>query len=99
MIFLTLYTTKAAKYYLKNINKLSRQDYTIITYEDLCKNPHKNIDTIMKFFNLKPKQTIDFRSYIKPRKKNLDIGVIHLHRFIYKCMKKYFISFEYKPDL
>jgi len=97
MIYLTLFSSKHLKYYMKNIQKLSKKDYISISYEELCKNPQETMGKIMGFLKIKTKK-IDFTSFINPRKTNLDLSVIKLQKFIYKNMKDYFNSFEYGSD-
>jgi len=98
IIFLSLNTSNATKYYMKNIEKLPKQDYFSITYEDLCKNPQETMEDIMQSLNIKTSKKIDFTSYVKPRKTHLDPSVIQLRNFIFKCMKKYFERFGYKLE-
>jgi len=95
VMLLTLYSSRVVKYYLKNIKHLSNQDYVSITYEDLCINPQKNIETIMKDLDIAIPKKIDFSSFIKPRKTDLDPSVKQLRFFIYKCMEDYFEEFGY----
>jgi len=95
VIFLTIYSSKTTKYYLKNIKQLPKQDYISITYEDLCENPQENIEKIMKSLDIKISNKMDFTSFIKPRKIDLDPGVVKLRRFIFKCMRKYIKCFGY----
>lgn len=95
MVLLTRYSSKSIKYYLKNIEHLPEQDYVTITYEDLCINPKKNIETIMKCLNIAIPKKIDFSSFIKPRKIDLDQSVKQLRFFIFRCMEDYFEKFSY----
>jgi len=95
VIFLTIYSSKTTKYYLKNIKQLPKQDYISITYEDLCENPQENIEKIMKSLDIKISNKMDFTSFIKPRKIDLDHSVVKLRRFIFKCMRKYIKCFGY----
>lgn len=98
IVFLTMNSSKAAKYYLKNIKKLPKHDYVSITYEELCKNPQKNMEKIIRSLDIKPKNKIDFASFIKPRKLELDPNVVKWRKFIFKCMRKYFKCFGYTPE-
>ena len=97
-ILLTLNSSKATKYYMKNIKHLPKEDYVSITYEDLCNNPQKNIYKVMKALDIKAESKVDFASFIKPRKTHLDSSVVILRRFIFRCMKKYFAFFGYKLE-
>lgn len=98
IILLTNNSSAATNYYLKNIKHLSKQDYVFITYEDLCKNPQKNIKRIMEFLDIVTYNKIDFASFIKPRKTQLDPSVRQLRKFIYKRMDEYFKFFGYKLE-
>ena len=98
IILLTNDSSAATKYYLKNIKHLPKQDYVFITYEDLCKNPQKNIEKIMESLDIVTYNKIDFASFIKPRKTQLDPGVRLLRKFIFKCMEEYFKFFGYKLE-
>jgi len=98
VMFLTMNSSKATKYYLKNIKQLPKQDYISITYEYLCENPQKNIEKIMKSLNIKIDKKIDFTSFIKPRKIDLDPSVLKLRKFIFKLMRKYVKCFGYAPE-
>jgi len=98
MILLTLHSSKAVKYYIKNIQNLSKKDYVSITYENLCENPQNTMEDIIEFLNIKHKK-MDFTSFIKPRKTNLDPSVIKLNRFISKTMRHYFTCFGYNTEI
>ncbi|MCX6667604.1 MAG: sulfotransferase [Euryarchaeota archaeon] len=98
VMFLTMNSSKATKYYLKNIKQLSKQDYISITYEELCENPQNNIEKIMKSLNIKIDKKIDFTSFIRPRKIDLDPSVLKLRKFIFKFMRKYAKCFGYAPE-
>lgn len=98
MILLTISSSNSTKYYLKNIQKLPKDDYLSITYEDLCRNPQKNMEAILNVLNIKTSSRIDFKIFIKPRKTQLDPSVKQLERFIFKCMKNYFTEFNYKIE-
>lgn len=97
-IYLTLFCSKALKYYMKNIQKLSKNDFINLSYEMLCKNPSDTMEEIIKFLNIKTKK-MDFNSFIKSRKTNLDPSVIKLQNFIYKNMKEYFDKCGYERDI
>jgi len=94
---LSLRMSKEVRYYLKNIEKLSKKDYQEITYEHLCDKPQETIETILTSFNLKAQEKIDYNSYIKPRKTTLDLSVKQLQKFSYAVMKKYYHNFNYQP--
>lgn len=97
-MYLTKIDSKSSKYYINNIDKLPKKDYIELTYEDLCKNPNKNISKILGFLDLESKNT-DFSSFIKKRKTNLDPIIRFLKKYIYKSMKKYFEKFGYDKNL
>jgi len=99
LMLLCIYSSKATKYYIKNIKSFSKEDFISITYEELCKDPQKNIENIMKSLNIKPRKKIDFTSFIKPRKTNLDPSVVELNRFISKTMRHYFVCFGYDAEM
>lgn len=98
LFVITLYASRFIKYFMKNINLLSKSDYICLTYEDLCKEPQKNIENIMKFLNIEMKTKIDFKSFIRPRKKPLDESVSRLQMFIFKKMKNYFQYFRFELE-
>ena len=98
IVLLTNNSSKATKYYLKNIKHLSKQDYIFLTYEDLCKNPQENIEKIMESLDIETYNKIDFTSFIKPRKTQLDPSVRQLRKSIYKSMKEYFKFFGYQLE-
>lgn len=88
-IFNVIYSSfKETKYFLKNINRLSENDYISIKYEDLCREPNKTISNIMDFLNLKYNK--DFSTYIKQRNLDLIPEVKLLKKVIFKKMKPYF---------
>jgi hypothetical protein len=95
VILLSLNARKATNYYLKNINHLKKEDYICVTYEELCQKPQENMQRILRFLNIGAQRTIDFASFIKPRKTQLDPAVNALQQFIFKTMKSYFTCFEY----
>jgi len=89
-------STMATKYFLKNINLLSKEDYINIKYEELCKEPKVNISKIMNFLHLNKKFNIDYDELIKPRKLKLETEVERMKEYIYKKMKPYFSYFGYE---
>jgi len=91
-------SSKSTKYYLNNIRKLSDDCYISITYEELCNNPPQTMKHIFSKLNIKPKKKIDYNSFIKPRKTNLDPSVMFLKNFIYSSMKTYCKKFHYTLD-
>ena len=89
-IGITRVVTSAAKrsmHYLKNIDSLSKEDYVIITYENLCKNPNKVIGEVLDFLNVK--SNIDFSKFVKPRNLKLIPKVEFWKNLIKKKMKDY----------
>jgi hypothetical protein len=97
-LILIKYISLSVKKYLKNISKLSQNDFVEITYETLCKRPNETINEILNFLKI-GKKNIDFSNYIKPRETNLDPNVIKFQRYIYKSMKKYFERFNYSSSI
>jgi len=98
LIHFTLLSSSSIKYYMKNIDKLSKEDYVSIKYEQLCNSPNETMGEIMRFLNIKDTK-LDFKGFIKPRKRNLDKNVIKLQNFIYYNMRKYFDCFGYEPNI
>ncbi len=95
VVVLTRITKKSADYYLKNIEKLSKNDYISITYEEFCLSPKEILQNIMEKLTLTMIQKIDAASLMKPRKVEVDISVQKLRSYIYKSMKAYFDLFHY----
>ena len=98
LMLLCINSSKSTKYYLKNIRKLPDDCYISITYEELCNNPQQTMEHIFLKLNIKPKKTIDYNSFIKPRKTTLDPSVMFLKKFIYSSMKTYCKKFGYNLD-
>ncbi len=95
VVILTRITKKAAEYYLKNIEKLAKDDYISITYEEFCSHPQETLDVIMETLSLTMTQKIDAASLMSPRKVDVDSSVQKLRIYIYKSMKAYFDLFHY----
>ncbi len=93
-LFLTKKASKAVNIYLKDAEKLSKDDFISIKYEDLCKETNKTIEKILSFLDLKSKD-IDFSRYIKTRETKHDTYVLFLQGYIYRKMKNYFKEFSY----
>lgn len=87
------YSARTTKYFLKNINQLSKEDYISIRYEDLCREPNRAIAGIMDFLHLE--SNIDHSNYIKPRNLKVIPEVKTMKKYILKKMKPYFEYFEY----
>ncbi|MFO7677482.1 MAG: sulfotransferase [Thermoplasmatota archaeon] len=98
VMLLTSITAQATGYYIRNIDKLSEEDYISITYEELCMHPQEILESIMKKLSLPLARSIDAKSLIKPRKVEIEISVLKLQNRIYCCMKAYFNRFNYKKD-
>jgi len=95
VVLLTNITARMTHYYIKNIKKLSEEDYISITYEELCTFPSETLRRIMNKLGVSPISTIDTRSLMKPRKGDIDPSVRKLHRYIYDLMRSYFEQFGY----
>jgi len=95
VIFITRVTTKATDYYIKNIEKLPKDDYITITYGEFCQHPQKTIENIMETLSLNMIKKIDASSLMSPRKVDIDAAVRKLRNNIYNSMKKYFDRFHY----
>jgi hypothetical protein len=94
-VFEVIYSnSKKLDYYLKNINKLSKDDYISIKYEDFCKGPYNEISKIMKFLNIE--YELDNKNPITERNLDLVTEVDFLKEYIYKKMQKYFQYFDYR---
>ncbi len=98
LMLLCINSSKSAKYYLKNLKNLPSDCYISITYEKLCKKPQETMDNIFLKLNIKPKNIIDYNSFIKPRKATLDPNVLFLRRYIYSSMRAYCKKFHYTLD-
>ena len=98
LIILCLHSSISTKYYLKNIRKLPDDCYISITYGELCKKPQVTMEHIFSKLNIKPKKTIDYNLFIKPRKTTLDPSVVFLKKLIYSSMKSYCKMFGYNLD-
>lgn len=95
IMLLTLNSVKSVNFYLKNIRHLSKDDYISLTYENLCKKPQENMETILNFLNLPLTTRIDFATFIRPRKTQVDLSVMQMQHFVFKCMRAYFNKFGY----
>ncbi len=64
---LTGYSDYAARYYKKQIQKLSTDDFIAINYEKLCQTPARVIGKILDFFQLSSSARISFEHLVNPR--------------------------------
>lgn len=85
--------TKNTNYYLKNIDKIPKEDYISIKYEDLCNKPNQTINNIMDLLDLKT--SFDASKHIKPRHTKTVKAVKIMKKNIYKKIKTYFENFGY----
>lgn len=90
VVLITRITTKATGYYLKNIEKLPKQDYITITYEELCEHPLEILENIMEKLEISMITNIDAASFIQLRQVEVDTVVQKLQTYIYDQMKEYF---------
>ncbi len=95
VVVFTRITKKAVDYYVKNIEKLPKDDYISITYEEFCVHPQETLQNIMEKLSLTMIQQIDASSLMNPRKVDIDRSVEKLRMYIYKSMKEYFDLFHY----
>jgi hypothetical protein len=98
VVFITRITAKATEYYLKNIEKLPKEDYISITYEEFCEEPQATLERIMEKLFLTMTKKIDAASLIHPRNVDIDLSVLKLSKYIYDSMKTYFDRFHYTKD-
>jgi len=99
VVVLIRITKKSTDYYLKNIDKLPKEDYISITYEDFCVHPQETVQKIMETLSLTMVQNIDAAALMKPRNVELDSAVRKLQMSIKKSMKGYFDLFHYTTDV
>ena len=95
VVLLTRITTKATDYYLKNIEKLPKEDYISITYEKFCQHPQETLENIMERMSLNMIKKIDTTSLISPRKVDVDCSVQKFRKYIYNSMNTYYDTFHY----
>ncbi|MFA5102407.1 MAG: sulfotransferase [Candidatus Thermoplasmatota archaeon] len=98
VVALSRITKKATGYYLKSIEKLPKNDFVSITYEDLCAHPQDTLHNLMEALSLTTTQKIDAASLISPRKVDVDPSVLTLRSSIYKSMRTYFDRFQYSSE-
>ncbi len=98
VLLLTRITAKATDYFLKNIEKLPKEDYISITYEEFCQYPQETLEKIMDKLSLNMIKKIDATSLIKPRKVDVDFSVQKLRKYIYNTMNTYYDTFHYTRD-
>jgi hypothetical protein len=99
VVVLTRITKKSTEYYLKNIDKLSDNEYISITYEEFCNYPQETLETIMEKLSLTTIQNIDAAALINPRSVTVDKSVQKLRMYINKSLKKYYDRFHYTTDV
>jgi len=95
VVLITRVTSKAVDYYLKNIEKLPKDDYITITYEEFCQHPQETLENIMKRLSLNMIKKIDASSLMSPRKVDVDTTVRKLRHYIHSSMRTYFDRFHY----
>jgi len=98
LMLLCYNSSKYTKYYLKNLKNLPNDCYISITYEELCNKPQQTMENIFSKLKIKPKKTIDYNSFIKPRKTTLDPSVVFLKKYIYSSMETYCKKLGYNLD-
>jgi hypothetical protein len=98
VVFIAKITRKATNYYLKNIEKLLKNDYISITYEEFCLHPQETLENIMQKLSSTKIQKINAALLMSPRKVNVDNSVQKLQTSIYKSMKEYFDLFHYSIE-
>jgi hypothetical protein len=98
MLLYTMTAAQATKYYLKNRRKLPHTSYASLSYEELCSNPQQIMENVMDTLDIPLTTSVDFTSFIQPRKTRLDPSVTKLKGFIASCMKPYFSRFGYHQD-
>lgn len=86
--------SKNLNYYLKNIRKLSKNDYISIRYEDFCKEPYTEILKIMKFLRID--YDFVFKNPIESRNLDLVPEVNFLKKYICKKMNRYLDDLNYQ---
>lgn len=97
VVLLSRITAHVLGYYLKNIGKLSKQDFISITYEELCEHPSEVLQSIMEKLEIPMALKSDAASFVQPRQVEVDTAVQKLHGYIYDQMKEYFERFGYSP--
>jgi hypothetical protein len=95
VVALTSMTKRSTMYYLKNIEKLSNNQYISITYESLCDHPQETLHSIMETLSLPLQQNLNVVTMIKPRSVSIDKSVQKLRRYISRSLNEYYRQFHY----
>ncbi len=87
------HVSKILKYFLSNINKIPKEDYISVKYEDLCEKPNLVVNKIFNFLSLNCDQ--DIGKFIDVKDKKILPEIKNIQSDIYKKMKPYFKYFNY----
>ncbi len=85
---------RSTKKFLININKLDKEDYICLKYENLCRNTNFEINKIIDFLDIKPQKSIDYNSFISPRKTKQLKTIKLLKNWIKRKLKSYITFLE-----
>jgi hypothetical protein len=99
VVVLTWNMKKSTRYYLRNIEKLSENEYISITYESLCDHPQETLQNLVEKLQLKTMQTTDAAALMNPRTVKLDTAVQKLQSYINKSLREYCDLLGYTTDV
>jgi nitrogen regulatory protein PII-like uncharacterized protein len=98
VIYITRTTAKATSYYLRNIRKLSPEDYVALTYEEFCEHPQQTIEDIMRRLSIPVQTSVDAAAQMSPRNVKIDDTVQKLTPYIYRSLREYCDTFGYATE-
>jgi hypothetical protein len=61
------HVARVARYYLRHVRDLRRDDYVEVRYEDLCGDPDRALNTVLRFLGLERHAPTSVRELVRPR--------------------------------
>lgn len=92
------HVVKVARYYLKHVGALPREDYVELRYEDLCADPDRTLASVLGFLQLEPAATTSVRHLVRPRATRVSPEVQRQYRRIRNRLARYCSIQGYDTD-
>jgi hypothetical protein len=84
---------------MANFNSIPAADAICFRYEDICRNPTGNIESILRFLQIEPEAGVDYAALIDKRPTNLLPEVTRYRTQILRPMQPYLERFHYGLDV
>lgn len=92
------YILRVTNYFVENIGAIPAADCLIVRYEDLCAQPQAQMENILKFLEVSPRQQRDWSEQVRPRRLNVLPAIRRKYVSIQPQLQPYLTFHHYEAE-